>query len=126
MNLPAIASILAPRCQRIATYDTRVMYFSTARVASESQPPPFLTLENLALLAVSLAGAGALLLPFIIATFRGSLSTAQSHASDASLLLALVVGVSLFIAVAELLRGVAPGGLARSVALLAALVAVDA
>ena len=50
----------------------------------------------------------------------------SSRAVEASLLLALIVGGSLIITVAELVRGPGAGSQARSVALLGALVAIDA
>ncbi len=83
-------------------------------------------LENATLFIVSLAGLLAFFLPFIISALPVSSGDRSSRANDASILLAIVVGGSLIITVGELARGPAPGNLARSVALLGALVALDA
>src|SRR5918993_2519144 len=83
-------------------------------------------LENATLFIVSLAGLLAFFLPFIISSLPLSSGDRSSRANDASILLAIVVGGSLIITVGELARGPAPGNLARSVALLGALVALDA
>jgi energy-coupling factor transport system substrate-specific component len=65
-------------------------------------------------------------LPFIVSAAPFRSADAGSRTIDASLLLALVVGGSIIIASGELTRGPAAGSLARSIALLAALVALDA
>lgn len=83
-------------------------------------------LENMTLLVVSVAGVVAFCLPFIISAMPNPSGNLPARMIDASLLLALVVGGSLIITVGELVRGPAAGNLARSVALLGALVAIDA
>jgi energy-coupling factor transport system substrate-specific component len=83
-------------------------------------------IQNATLVVVSLAGLFAFLLPFVISTLPIEPPRVSSRAVEASLLLALIVGGSLIIAVAELVRGPGAGSHARSVALLGALVAIDA
>ena len=83
-------------------------------------------LENVTLSVVSLAGLITFCLPFIVSALPASLGERSSRVIDASMLLAVVVGGSLIITIGELARGPAPGNLARSVALLGALVAIDA
>ena len=83
-------------------------------------------LQNATLLVVSTAGLLAFSLPFVISALPSAVGQATSRAIEASLLLALIVGGSLVIAVAELVRGTGAGNQARSVALLGALVAIDA
>jgi energy-coupling factor transport system substrate-specific component len=83
-------------------------------------------LENATLSIVSLAGLLTFCLPFIISALPVAPEDRSSRTIDASMLLAIVVGGSLIITVGELARGPAPGNLARSVALLGALVAIDA
>src|SRR5687767_1858708 len=83
-------------------------------------------LENAVLSIVSLAGLLTFCLPFIISALPMASGEHSSRTVDASVLLAIVVGGSLIITVGELARGPAPGNLARSVALLGALVAIDA
>ena len=84
------------------------------------------TLENASLLIVSVAGLLAFGLPFIISAMPDSLGQLSTRPVNASLLLALIVGGSLTITAGELARGPASGNIARSVALLGALVAIDA
>jgi energy-coupling factor transport system substrate-specific component len=83
-------------------------------------------LENATLLIVSVAGLLAFGLPFIVSAMPGPSGEFSAIPVNASLLLALIVGGSLIIATGELARGPASGNLARSVALLGALVAIDA
>src|SRR5215211_2155731 len=83
-------------------------------------------LQNATLLIVSIAGLLAFFLPFAISALPNETRQFSSRAIEASLLLALIVGGSLVIAVAELVRGPGSGNHARSVALLGALVAIDA
>jgi energy-coupling factor transport system substrate-specific component len=90
--------------------------------------PPELAhaLGNGTLLIVSLAGLFAFGLPFIVSAMPGLPGEPSASPVNASVLLALIVGGSLIIAAAELARGPSSGNLARSVALLGALVAIDA
>lgn len=83
-------------------------------------------LENTTLLIVSVAGLLAFCLPFVVSALPDPSGQRGSRAVDASLLLALVVAGALVITVGEVARGPAAGNLARSVALLGALVAIDA
>jgi energy-coupling factor transport system substrate-specific component len=83
-------------------------------------------LENIAIAAVSAVGLIAFLFPFILSALPRITSHPSSRSSDASLLLAVLVASSLLVAVAEASSGPADGGLARAIALLAALVAIDA
>jgi energy-coupling factor transport system substrate-specific component len=89
-------------------------------------PAPTTTRENATLLAVSLAGILAFGLPFIVSALPGAPRAPSGRTVDASLLLALVVGGSLVIAVGEVAKGPAAGSLSRAIALLGALVAIDA
>ena len=83
-------------------------------------------LQNATLLTVSIAGLLAFFLPFAISVLPHEASQVSSRTIEASLLLALIVGGSLVITVAELVGGPGAGNHARSVALLGALVAIDA
>jgi energy-coupling factor transport system substrate-specific component len=83
-------------------------------------------IQNATLLTVSIAGLLAFFLPFAISVLPHEASQVSSRTIEASLLLALIVGGSLVITVAELVGGPGAGNHARSVALLGALVAVDA
>jgi energy-coupling factor transport system substrate-specific component len=89
-------------------------------------PAPATTRENATLLAVSLAGILAFGLPFIVSALPGASRASSGRTVDASLLLALVVGGSLVIALGEVAKGPAAGSLSRAIALLGALVAIDA
>src|SRR5919107_231039 len=82
--------------------------------------------QNATLFAVSIAGLLAFFLPFAISVLPHEAGQVTSRTIEASLLLALIVGSSLIITVAELVRGPGGGNQARSVALLGALVAIDA
>ena len=83
-------------------------------------------LENATLSIVSLTGLLTFCLPFIVSALPVPSGERSSRAIDASMLLAIVVAGSLVITVGELARRPGPGNLARSVALLGALVAIDA
>ena len=83
-------------------------------------------LQNATLLIVSIAGLLAFFLPFAISALPNAASQVSPRTIEASLLLALIVGGSLIITVAELVRAPGAGNQARSVALLGALVAIDA
>jgi energy-coupling factor transport system substrate-specific component len=83
-------------------------------------------IQNATLVVVSIAGLLAFFLPFVISALPHESAPISSRAFEASLLLALVVGGSLIISVAELVRGPSAGSQARSVVLLGALVALDA
>ena len=83
-------------------------------------------LQNATLVAVSIAGLLAFFLPFLISALPDAAGQFSSRTVEASLLLALIVGGSLFVTVAELVRRPGSGNQARSVALLGALVAIDA
>jgi energy-coupling factor transport system substrate-specific component len=83
-------------------------------------------LQNATLLIVSIAGLLAFLLPFAISALPNAASQVSPRTIEASLLLALIVGGSLIITVAELVRAPGASNQARSVALLGALVAIDA
>ena len=87
---------------------------------------PTVGLQNATLLTVSIAGLLTFFLPFAISALPHEAGQVSSRTIEASLLLALIVGGSLIIAVAELVRGPGAGNHARSVALLGALVAIDA
>lgn len=80
---------------------------------------------NLALVAVTIAGAATFLLPFILAVAPAD-PAAGSRTVDASLLLAVVVAGALVLATGEMARGSETGSASRSVALLGILVAIDA
>jgi energy-coupling factor transport system substrate-specific component len=83
-------------------------------------------IQTVTIVIVSIAGLLAFSLPFVISALPNEPTRVSSRAVEASLLLALIVGGSLIIAVAEIVRGPATGSHARSVALLGALVAIDA
>jgi energy-coupling factor transport system substrate-specific component len=83
-------------------------------------------LQNATLVIVSIAGLLAFFLPFLISALPNEVDDVSSRTVEASLLLALIVGGSLIVTVGELVRGPGSGNLARSVALLGALVAIDA
>jgi energy-coupling factor transport system substrate-specific component len=83
-------------------------------------------IQNATLVIVSIAGLLAFFLPFVISALPHESAPISSRAVEASLLLALIVGGSLIISVAELVRGPSAGSHARSVVLLGALVALDA
>jgi energy-coupling factor transport system substrate-specific component len=83
-------------------------------------------LQNATLLIVSIAGLLTFFLPFAISALPKESSQVSPRTIEASLLLGLVIGASLIIAVAELARGPGSGNYARSLALLGALVAIDA
>ena len=83
-------------------------------------------LQNATLVIVSIAGVLAFSLPFLISALPNPAGMISPRTVEASLLLALIVGGSLIVTVAELIRGPASGSHARSVALLGALVAIDA
>lgn len=83
-------------------------------------------IQNATIAIVSVAGLLAFSLPFVISALPNQAARVSSRAVESSLLLALIVGGSLIIAVAELVRGPSAGSHARSVALLGALVAIDA
>jgi energy-coupling factor transport system substrate-specific component len=83
-------------------------------------------IQNATIVIVSVAGLLAFSLPFLISALPTEPARVSSRAVEASLLLALIVGGSLIITVAELARGPGAGSHARSVALLGALVAIDA
>ena len=83
-------------------------------------------LQNATLVIVSIAGLLAFALPFLISALPNAAGEVSSRTVEASLLLALIVGGSLIVAVAELVRGPGSGNQARSVALLGSLVAIDA
>jgi energy-coupling factor transport system substrate-specific component len=83
-------------------------------------------LQNVTLVIVSIAGLLAFALPFLISSLPNAAGEVSSRTVEASLLLALIVGGSLIVAVAELVRGPGSGNQARSVALLSSLVAIDA
>jgi energy-coupling factor transport system substrate-specific component len=89
-------------------------------------PAPATTRENATLLAVSLVGILAFGLPFIVSALPGASRASSGRTVDASLLLALVLGGSLVIALGEVAKGPAAGSLSRAIALLGALVAIDA
>jgi energy-coupling factor transport system substrate-specific component len=83
-------------------------------------------LQNVTLVIVSIAGLLAFALPFLISSLPNAAGEVSSRTVEASLLLALIVGGSLIVAVAELVRGPGSGNQARSVALLGSLVAINA
>src|SRR5215218_8206505 len=87
---------------------------------------PMVGLQNATLLIVSIAGLLTFFLPFAISALPKESSQASPRTIEASLLLGLIIGASLIIAVAELVRGPGSGNLARSVDLLGALVPLDA
>ena len=82
--------------------------------------------QNTTLAIVSIAGLLAFFLPFLISALPNTGGEVSSRPVEASLLLGLIVGGSLVVTVAELVRGPGVGNHARSVALLGALVAIDA
>lgn len=88
--------------------------------------PGVVGFQNATVVGVSIAGLMAFFLPFVISALPNRGAEVSARTVEASLLLALVVGGSLIIAVAELVRGPGAGSHARSVALLGALVAIDA
>jgi len=83
-------------------------------------------LQNATLIVVSIAGLLAFSLPFLISALPNATGEVSSRTVEASLLLALIVGGSLIVTVVEVVRGPGTGNHARSVALLGALVAIDA
>jgi energy-coupling factor transport system substrate-specific component len=83
-------------------------------------------LQNATIVIVSIAGLLEFSLPFLISALPDAAGEVSSRTLEASLLLALIVGGSLLVTVAELVRGPDAGNLARAVALLGALVAIDA
>ena len=85
-----------------------------------------IAMENLALTVVSVAGVIAFSFPFLVTGLARSVAAPATRTVDASLLLALVVGGALVVAVGELVRGPGAEIASRSIALLGALVAIDA
>jgi energy-coupling factor transport system substrate-specific component len=83
-------------------------------------------LQNATIVIVSIAGLLEFSLPFLISALPDAAGEVSSRTLEASLLLALIVGGSLLVTVAELVRGPDAGNLARAVALLGALVVIDA
>jgi energy-coupling factor transport system substrate-specific component len=83
-------------------------------------------IQNVTIVIVSIAGLLAFSLPFVISALPTEPAQVSTRAVEASLLLALIVGGSLIVAAAEIVRGPAAGSRARCVALLGALVAIDA
>jgi energy-coupling factor transport system substrate-specific component len=83
-------------------------------------------IQNATLVIVSMAGLFAFFLPFVISALPGQPARVSARSIEASLLLGLIVGCSLIVAVAELVRGPGAGSHSRSVALLGSLVAIDA
>lgn len=82
--------------------------------------------ENATLVIVSLAGLLTFCLPFVVSAMPLPSNERPSRTIDGSLLLAIVVSGALIIAAGELAQAPASGNLARTVALLGALVAIDA
>ena len=82
--------------------------------------------QNATLLGVSIAGLVAFFLPIAISALPNGVDQVLPRTVEASLLLAMIVGGALIVTVAELVRGPGTGSHARSVALLGALVAIDA
>lgn len=78
------------------------------------------------LVAVSLAGLFVFLMPFLVSSAPIELRQGLSRAADASLLMSLVLGGTLFVILGDLTHSSITGGLSRSVALLAVLVSIDA
>jgi len=83
-------------------------------------------LGNIAIGAVSFIGLITFCLPFIVSGLAAHSMAGSTRTVDASLLLAIVVTGALTIAVGELVRAPCAGNLTRSIALLGALVAIDA
>jgi energy-coupling factor transport system substrate-specific component len=83
-------------------------------------------LQNATLVIVSIAGLLAFSLPFLVSALPNAAGEVSSRTVEASLLLALIVGGSLIVTITGLVRGPGSGNHARSVALLGALVAIDA
>lgn len=81
---------------------------------------------TLALTAVSATGVIAFLLPFLVSAAGSASPNPPARTIDASLLLAVMVAGSLLLTAGELARDSHTGGLARSLALLAVLAAIDA
>jgi energy-coupling factor transport system substrate-specific component len=81
--------------------------------------------ENLALTIASIVGMAVFAFPFLVSAAPGPGDFAE-RAWDASLLLSVVVACSVIVAVGEVSRGPTAGSLSRSVALLGAIVAIDA
>jgi energy-coupling factor transport system substrate-specific component len=92
----------------------------------DESPASNRALANAVLLVISAAGLLTFALPFILSAAPLPAGSSPGRAVDASLLLALIVGGSLLLAVGEIARGPAAGGLARAIALLGVLVAIDA
>ncbi len=84
------------------------------------------TLGNAAIIGVSLAGFLTFGLPFFVSGLAGLSRQSSARLVDAAVLLALVVGSALTVTIGELARAPGAGGLTRSIALLGALVAIDA
>lgn len=83
-------------------------------------------IEHASLAVVSVAGLLAFFLPFIISGLTTLSGAFPARSVDASLLLAVVIGGSLIVTAGELTRDPGAGNLSRSIALLGALVAIDA
>ena len=83
-------------------------------------------LQITTLAVVSVAGFVTFLLPFLVSAMPDRAGQFSPRTAEAALLLAVVVGGSLVVTVSELVREPASGSHARSLALLGALVAVDA
>jgi energy-coupling factor transport system substrate-specific component len=82
--------------------------------------------ENAAVVVVSALGILAFAFPFIVSAARFSTIADMGRTFDASILFGSVVAGALVIAVGEVARGPSAGNLSRSIALLGALVAIDA
>ena len=83
-------------------------------------------IENLALVASSLIGMLAFALPFLTSMSSRAIGGDTTRSVEGSLLLGAMIASVLIVTVAELVRDPGAGNLSRSVALLGALVAVDA
>ena len=100
--------------------------FWLGAISMNFRQDPGRAVENATLAIVSLAGALTFCLPFIVSFLPIPDAQRPARTIDASLLLAIVTAGALVVTVGELSRGPALGNPARAVALLGALVAIDA
>jgi energy-coupling factor transport system substrate-specific component len=82
-------------------------------------------IDRCILIAVSLAGLLAIMLPFIVSA-TGQNSSAQPRVLESSLLLGVTVGGSLLLTIGELFRPLPGNSASRTIVLLGVLVAIDA
>lgn len=83
-------------------------------------------IEIVWLIIVSVVGAAIFALPFVTSLAMSEVRPGSARTLDASILMAVILGATLFVAIGELTHGPKASSASRTVALLGALVALDA